>query len=258
MADVPTPSASSTSSGAEEESTVSPEANETAQWIDANASNAGHLAETLAYLASITLPANPFRPDVPVNTFTKTLDLQLWPWNRAADRLAFNGHHREAAVINAGLYLAIISLQSKYRQRLHKGMPLCNLGFFLAGVGVHEFSFKAWLLGTAEDAFTNFETASTALSFRNLLAIGVPRPALNQYLSTLEARFVRLSTVPLMPEIVPGFWSNPLAEIPSEQVLQAVARIEATASEAYPNVPEHPLAVLEDAWNHLQLPHGVR
>ncbi|MBE3037455.1 MAG: hypothetical protein IMZ62_01385 [Chloroflexi bacterium] len=235
---------------------VPPENGDVARWIDENAADEKSLPKTLQYLAALTLPSDPARPDVLVNPFAGLLDEQLWPWNRAAGRLAGNNQMRAAAEINAGLYLALVMLQVKYRQRFHKGMPLCNVGYFLSKDGVTEMPIKCWLLGAAEDALSNYATARGALSFRNLTSTHIPKPALEQFMCMIESRFLRLYTTPLMPESVVDFWTNPVLPSPARQVQDSISTLLAWTGKAYPKLPDDPLALLESVWSRIDLPLG--
>ena len=117
-------------------------------------------------------------------------------------------------------------------------------------------AIKAWLLGTAEDAFANSATVKDSLSFANLLATRVPRPWLEQYLSTINSRFIDLSVTPLLPELVPDFWLNRFYSA-DQSIAGKAEQIESEAVAEYPRLRPNSLNFLEKAWAFLKLPEGV-
>ena len=85
----------------------------------------------------------------------------------------------------------------------------------------------------------------------------IPRPALEQYVSTIESRFIELSVVPLLPELVPDFWLDPFLMAPTKGALQAARDVEEAAVAVYPRLPKNSLQILEKAWSFLRVPEGV-
>jgi hypothetical protein len=251
-------SSSSSSSGSGLDESSGPEGvNATAVWIDENVNTRADLDRTIAFLTELTL--SPDRADrrATVAPLSYSLDEQLWPWNRAASRFVKKAGAPEAAAeVNAAMYLAIISLQVQYRLRFHKGMPLCNIGFFIGRTN-QRLGVKAWLLGVAEDAFSDRGTLREALNFRNLLGSRIQRPALEQYVSTIESRYLGLGVLPLLPELVPDFWLDPFLVAPTKAALVSVRRLEETVAKSYPLLPQKNLALLEEVWSFIRLPEGV-
>ena len=117
-----TPGISSSSSSKEDASSTA-EDDRTSLWIDQNVNGENDLRKTIDFLANLTIPTEPAKAAPSVAPFNGPLDGQLWPWNRAAQRLDRKNLPLAAAEVNAAMYLAIIALQKKYKLRFHKGMP---------------------------------------------------------------------------------------------------------------------------------------
>jgi hypothetical protein len=128
---------------------------ELAEWIDQTALRPESVGDIVQRLTALTLPADSWSPGDLVNPFQGDLEDQLWPWNRAANRLVNQGYPNAAADVWSAMYLACLSLQQRLHSRIHKATPLCNIGFALARAGQRRLAAKSWLLGVVEEALSD-------------------------------------------------------------------------------------------------------
>jgi hypothetical protein len=225
------------------------------QWIDENTRGPENLISVIEQLTAWTLPPKPWLSGTFVNPLQGNLDVQSWPWNRAAGNLLDGGYAEQAAQVWSAWYLAYLSLQRQYQQRYHKGTPLCNIGLASIRAQHREVAIKSWLLGLVEDTLTTPEQYHEFNNYRNLTLAGLSPPVLHQLAATVASRFLNEQIIPACPETVIDLWLHPGAPAPSEQCLREIERLGERLDNAYPNLPEpaNPWGTLSEFWSFLDI-----
>ena len=138
------------------------------------------------------------------------------------------------------MYLYFVSMQDRFHQRYHKGMPLCNIGFALGKMPGHRrWQAQSWSLGIIEDCLTNSETVEAAANFKNLLSMrGVTVPILRQLISNTLSRYTEDSITPLYPELCIDTWLAPTSPGASEASVKCVENLLGALRDAYPYLPD--------------------
>jgi hypothetical protein len=225
-------------------------------WIDARTSEPSHLGEVIDNLTSNFLPARPWES---ATGFADDIETLAWPWNRAANGLIDHGYIVAAVEVWSAHYLACLSIQLKYHQRFHKGMPLCNIGFALIKSGSRIAAAKAWLVGVVEDTLRRVATAPVAQNYRNLVKLGVAPAVLDQLITTVESRFMDRSAVPLFPEMVMDLWAHPTRITPREAYFRSIDELVPRLNRSYPRLPDtvNSWGMLESFWGFGDWSEGV-
>lgn len=222
-------------------------------WINRSISGTDQTEDLIGKLLSITIPEKPWRTDAVLATpFRDNFDAQCWFWNRAAHGLYAAGRPEDAAEVWACHYLAILSLQDIYEIRIHKGMPLCNIGFALGRVkGSHALQAKSWTLGIIEDLLTSPATFEEQKNFRNLVAKKtISSESLRQLGQVVSMRYLDHSVMPSLPERCVEYWFNPSLLSPTEDCLNRTHHLLREVRNSFPLLPQsgNRLALLERTW----------
>ncbi len=210
--------------------------------------------EVIERLIGLTLPDPIWEAgQVLASPFRENFDAQCWFWNRAAYAYLQANHRQEALEVWASLYLATLSLQQRYRCRIHKGMSLGNLGYALFDrLGRHKvLQAKCWSLGIVEDVFSNPSGYQSDPNFRNLLLMnGVTSASLQQLGLMVEKRFLDSALILELPERCIEYWFHPLLNTPTQECLLRTEELLSKLEDSYPNLPEpgRRLAMIEHAW----------
>jgi hypothetical protein len=225
------------------------------RFIDELAKDPRHVEDLVKKLTSLTLPERPWEPlssndSLHVNPLKGELDFQFWFWNRAGNTLLDFGHPAAAAEIWSAAYLASLSIQQRYRQRYHKGMPLCNLGFAFARAGQPRWAIGSWFLGVVEDVLADGSTARGGANYRNLLQMKIISTVIDQMILTVESKFLDQFIIPMLPEAVIGLWLNPTMPAPSKDHFEHADRLMQHLTQSYPGLPNpaSPWSDLRDYW----------
>lgn len=238
-------------------------------WIDEHSHDPAHFPEVLQRLVEFTLPAEPW--DVSpgrAHPYLADLEVQCWPWNRAAFGFIEAGRPAEAAEIWSALYLCFLSLQAKTHLQYRKGMPLCNIGFAAGKIpGSGRFQGISWLLGLVEDTLVDPLTASGQVNYRNLRSKdGYTVARIDGLISTVRLRCVDERVIPLTPELaidywIRGFLGGEIVKSPSRACVESIDSLIADLRSSYPSLPECEVgyrARLEAAWSFVDLSRVIR
>lgn len=222
-------------------------------WLGEVTSDPKTVDDVIEHLVAGTLPDPIWEVgQVLASPFRENFDAQCWFWNRAANGYLQSGHRQEAVEVWASLYLATLSLQQKYRCRLHKSMSLCNIGVALGKIPGHrELQAKSWSLGLIEDVFSEPTGYLDGLNFRNLRSMrGVTSASLQQLGLMIEKRFLASALILELPERCIEYWFHPLLITPTRECLLRTEELLSKLEGSYPNLPEpgRRLAMIEQAW----------
>lgn len=207
-------------------------------WIQRTATGPDSLFTVINSLTAWSLPPEPWRHGAAVNPFRGDLDSQLWFWNRAANHYLDRGNPLAAAEVWSAHYLVYLSLQLRFHQRYHKGLPLCNIGFAFDRAGRKKLAVKCWLLGVIEDAITNTHSAADEVNSRNLRKHGIAPAVLDQLIATIESRFSSQAIVPIFPEAAIEVWLHPAMIGASEPCFASVDELARRLARSYPALPD--------------------
>lgn len=230
------------------------------EWIDAHTTSPADLPAVLHYLTNYTtgtaLGPGGGIPHPPVSAYAD----YLWPWNRSGGQFLEKGLVDEAVAVWAGCYLSLLGVQCHFQLRIHKGMPLCNLGVALQRKNDVPSAVVAWLLGLIEDTLTDSSTVHDQQTYDNLRSVDVPESTLTTFASGIRARFVDRDLLVALPELAFGFGVEPHQPTFNADIFGAVTRLVQRLSQAYPLLPDAgaPFATLAEVWSGLRLPRNLR
>ena len=103
--------------------------------VDKKVADGARSPELVEMLLDYSLPARPWEETpTAVNPFRGPMELQFWPWNRAANALIRRQDPEGALEIWSAMYLVLLSLQQQFHHRYPKGTALCNIGVALGKI----------------------------------------------------------------------------------------------------------------------------
>ncbi len=124
-----------------------------------------------------------------------------WPWNRVGFKYIERERYFEAASIFSGAYLAALRFQHDFQERIHKGMPLCNVAYsLLRGKETIKARVPA-ALGMIED-ITTFADPFSSGNISNLRASGYPELLIQVIIDYASEAYRSKGRFPLYPEVV--------------------------------------------------------
>ena len=166
-------------------------------WIDRAVEESLPTMEVASVLTEYALPNHRGL----VSPFVYGSEGWYWPWNRVGFAYIRKERYFDAASIFSGAYLAALRIQHDYQERIHKGMPLCNVAYsFLRASEVIKARVPA-ALGMIED-LTTFGDATSTGNFANLKATGYPELMTQVLIRYASDDYRSKGRFPLYPEVV--------------------------------------------------------
>ena len=185
------------------------------------------MKKVVGFLVKLALPLEPWKPFEFGDSLRSGIENLGWPWNRAAWNYLDRKETKSAVAVWSAHYLALLSLQIRLGQRLHKSMPICNLGAAWANAGNKQLAVKCWSLGVVEDTLTRRSGASKETSYENLINSGVSDVILDHIILNVKLRFLNRHSlgppiVPLFPEEVLDFWPPQIEPIVPKNTIERI------------------------------------
>jgi hypothetical protein len=235
--------------------------------IDELTADPANVRPLLDVLVDFTLPDDPFNvAPGRLNPYLFDFKRQCWPWNRSAFRYLDGGQIGKAAQLWAAQYLCAMALQGRCHIRIHKGVPLCNLGYALGKLENSKLQAVCWLLGVVEDTLSDPGGAPGELNNRNLLSKrnDVPPQTLREELiPNTVSFFVEQNIIPLFPEVCLDSWINWYLldkgpQPPNAERMERVKKLLADLMDAYPRLPasDDYVCLLAGTWGAFELLSG--
>ena len=169
-----------------------------------------------------------------INPYRGDLESQYWFWNRAASGFLSLNRYSDALEVFASHYLAILGIQSRIMARLHKGMPLCNIGYALQKLGNSQLACTSWFLGFIEDAMSRPGTAMQAANFKNLVSTGVSTLFLDTARSNIDRIRREIEVIPILPEAIVFASVSRIRDFPDARAVDALQSLVGSVANAYP------------------------
>lgn len=168
-----------------------------------------------------------------------------WPWNRAGFFYIDRSRASDASLVFTCAYLTALRIQNDLQERVHKGMPLCNVAYSCLTAGELERATIPAAAGMIDDVITRGDPQS--INYRNLLAAGFsPRQA--ELLAQHGLKFYRgRGRHPLYPEVVLDSHARTAASVSPD----FLAEIQSLAASFAPDSVEEASTRLHGIWDDL-------
>jgi hypothetical protein len=187
-----------------------------------------------------------------------------WPWNRVGFAYTKRERYLDAASIFSVAYLSALRIQNDYQERIHKGMPLCNVAYCLIRASEPMKARVPAALGLIED-ITTFIIPTSTENLSNLSASGYSGSFIQAFIDEVSEAYRSKNRFPLYPEVVlhTTRWGTVADATRSVASLeQIVGNMQQIASRFAPETMESSLAALRRVWQQYSpiassaFPHG--
>jgi hypothetical protein len=173
-----------------------------------------------------------------------------WPWNRVGFAYIQRERYLDAASIFSGAYLSALRIQHDYQERIHKGMPLCNVAYSFLRARESVKARVPAALGMIEDIIT-FAGPPSSGNISNLRASEYPELLVQSIIDYADEMYRSRGRFPMYPEVVlytrrwETFLNTPKT---AHTIQQIVAAMQQLASQFAPDTFESSLKHLGLVW----------
>jgi len=207
-----------------------------------------------AHLVARTLGGNVFSP-LPQDGYETVIE----PWDRMSNRFLNGGLYQKAFELRAGCYLCLLSLQTRYQIRIHKGSVLCGLGTTAIWNDDLRTAKLSWLLGLIEDTLTFPKTCFELSNYNNLIKIPLESTSIEEFSDRIYSRLNESQLMVTAPEIAFDLGFDPEVDSMNRSVFDRLATLSAMLTGSFPELPggRSPTELLQNLWGSLTLPESM-